>query len=226
MHLQTAIPEIVAAPPPPLPQRALFLHEADAATRPLYARFIAQRFAEAYGAQIHHFLPRLFGLHEASGRLIAAFGLNDAAQGSLFVQHYFNAPVLDVVRSRVGHALAPTQLVEIGNLAGATPGALRQLIPVLTRFLDDQGYAWLLFTGAARLRNGFQRLGLPLQVLAQATDSCLPQAERARWGSYYDHAPAVTLGDIRAGQAHLRKLARSSQGLDGALADVGRVGLP
>lgn len=224
IQAQTAVSARTAAPPPAASQ--LFLHEADEATRPLYSRFIAQRFAEAYGAKLYHFLPRLFGLHEASGRLVAAFGLNDAARGPMFVQHYFDQQVVEAVRGHVGRAVPAAQLAEIGNLAGATPGALRQLIPVLTGFLHDQGYTWLLFTGSARLRNGFNRLGLPLRVIAEASEQCLPQAERGLWGTYYQHSPAVMLGDVRGGYTYLRKLARSPLGIDGALAEVSRVGVP
>lgn len=230
MHAQTAESSpsraLPAMPAAGRLQDGLFLHEAGASTRPLYIRFIARRFADIYGAQLYHFMPRLFGLHEGSGRLIAAFGLNDAMRGGLFVQRYFDQPVTTIVRERTGCAVAPGQLAEIGNLAGATPGALRQLIPVLTERLHESGYSWLLFTGPARLRNGFRRLGLPLQQLAPASLARLPAAERPLWGCYYEHAPAVMLGDVRGGYEHLQRLARSACGLGGALSDVAAVGLP
>jgi hypothetical protein len=204
----------------------LFLHEADAPTRPLYERFIARRFAENYGAQLYHFMPRLFGLHEPSGRLVAAFGLTDASSGPLFVEHYLDRPAIEVVSECVGSRVPRARLAEIGNLAGATPGALRQLIPVLTEHLHEQGYTWLLFTGSARLRNGFSRLGLPLTWLAHARLERIAPAQRHHWGRYYDHEPAVMLGDIRGGHAHLSRLSHSPRGLDPALAAIASVGVP
>ncbi len=223
MHAQIAQSESPARSPV---RDELVLHEADASTRGQYIQFISRRFAEVYGARLYHFMPRLFGLHGASGRLIAAFGLNDAASGSLFVQHYFDGPVEARVNAQVGHTVRAASLAEIGNLAGATPGALRQLIPVLTRHLHEQDYKWLLFTGSSRLRNGFKRLGLPLEYLAPASAQRLPECERTLWGSYYQHSPAVMLGDIRGGYRYLKQLEQSPAGLTVALDAVAKVGLP
>lgn len=204
----------------------LAIREAVGARRAEYERFIAARFAEVYGARLQHFMPRLFGLHEADGRLIAAFGLRGAADEPLFLQRYLDAPAEQLVADRVGTTVARERIVEVGNLAGATPGALRQLIPALTRHLHARGDHWVLFTGSARLCNGFTRLGLPLSLLAAADPLRLPEAERALWGSYYAQQPAVMLGDVRAGDRHLQALAQSPQGLDLALAAVARMGTP
>ena len=205
---------------------SLCVHEADAEIRPIYERFVSERFAEVYGAQLYSFMPRLLGLHEGSGRLNAVFGLREAAREPLFLEQYLDAPVQSMVGAQVGHRVARERIVEIGNLAGATPGALRQLIPVLTAMLHSCGYHWVVFTGSARLVNGFTRLGLPLQVISRAPVDRLPALERQRWGTYYDHQPSVMLGDIRSASLRLQRLAQHPQGLDAALAAVATVGAP
>lgn len=215
------------APAARAPRRASpAIREAVGERRSDYERFIAARFAEVYGARIHQFMPRLFGLHDAEGELIAAFGLRSAADETLFLQRYLDLPADEVVAARLGAAVTRERIVEVGNLAGASPGALRQLIPALTRHLYERGDHWVLFTGSARLCNGFTRLGLPLSLLAPADPGRLPEAERALWGSYYAQQPAVMLGDVRAGYRHLQALTQSPQGLELALAAVARVGTP
>lgn len=194
--------------------------------RPRLEAFIARRFREAYEAEVRHFMPRLFGLHDAQGELIAAFGLRSAQDGPLFLEQYLDAPVEASVARQFGVQAPRAQIVEVGNLAGASQGALRRLIPALTARLDAEGFRWLAFTGAAHLCNGFSRLGLPLHVVSPADPQCLPAAERALWGRYYDRHPSVMLGDIAQGQRTLQQLARSPRALQAQLAPIARVGAP
>ena len=204
----------------------LQLREADSASRLLLEHFIAARFAEVYGAKLHRFMPQLYGLHDADGGLIAAFGLRSAASGPLFLEQYLDHSIETEIAQQARAPVARADIAEVGNLAGATPGALRQLIPLLTRLLHRQGYRWVVFTGAARLCNGFSRLGLPLNVMAPAPLDRLPPQERSRWGSYYQHSPSVMLGDVLIGQRRLEALAQSPHALDAALAPVAQVGAP
>lgn len=204
----------------------LVVHEADAEVRPIYERFVSRRFAEVYGASLYSFMPRLFGLHETNGRLIAVFGMREAAREALFLEQYLDAPVQSIAGAVGGQRIARERIVEIGNLAGATPGALRQLIPILTRQLHREGFHWVVFTGSARLVNGFTRLGLPLRIVAGAPVDRLPARERERWGRYYDHQPSVMLGDVRSAQAQFDRLSQSPQRLDETLAAVASVGAP
>lgn len=176
------------------------LREFAADERVLAECFIARRYAEVYGARVSHFLPRLFGLYTAQGELIAAFGLRDAGREPLFLERYLDAPIEAAVAQRAGHAVERSRIVEIGNLAGAHPGALRLLIPMLAPQLERLGYRWAACTGSAKLANGFSRLGLPVSSLAAASIERLPAQERADWGSYYASQPVVMLGRIAAAQ--------------------------
>ena len=212
----------------PTPAPALW--EADASARPLLEAFIARRFAEVYGARLYNFMPRLFGMRAGDGDLLAAFGWRAAeAQGQrepLFLEHYLDRPIESLIAGVVGRPLPRSSIVEVGNLAGATSGALRALIPLLCERLHREGFQWVAFTGSARLCNSFSRLGLPLQVVAAAPQEGLSEEERQRWGSYYAHQPSVMIGDIAVGVRTLRQLGDGTPEFKQYLAPLAGVGAP
>ncbi|WP_428313235.1 thermostable hemolysin [Hydrocarboniphaga sp.] len=208
----------------------LELLEAEPQRRPELQGFIAERFAEVYGAELYNFMPRLFGLQDDSGELLAAFGMRaaerDGKRELLFLEHYLDRPVEALVAQVAGRPVPRCHIVEVGNLAGASPGALRQLIPLLCERLHQDGFHWVVFTGPARLCNSFSRLGLPLQVLAPAPVEKLSAEERRHWGRYYDHRPSVMAGDIGPAARLLRELRRTPGGLQQLLAPLAGVGAP
>lgn len=207
------------------------LHEADARRRPELQGFIAERFSEVYGAEIYSYMPRLFGLLQVdSGDLLAAFGLRPAeiagVREPLFLEHYLDRPVEALIAQIAGRPILRRHIVEVGNLAGASPGALRQLIPLVCERLHQEGFHWVVFTGPARLCNSFSRLGLPLQVIAPAPVARLGAEERRRWGRYYDQQPSVMAGDVGSAMRLLRELGRTSRGVQQLLAPLAGIGAP
>ena len=204
-----ALPGDTSRPPGRLPDaripRSVHIVEASGgAQRGALEAFIAARGALAYGARIRTFLPRLYALVDSDGERLAAFGLRDAATGPLFLEIYLDQSIEQVIGARAAGPVARQGIVEIGNLAGCHPGALRLLSPLLGDRLLDMGYRWLVFTGSPQLINGFARLGIDLDALAPAAIERLPEHNRADWGSYYDHAPLVVCADIAAGRSRLR----------------------
>jgi len=202
------------------------LFEAAPDRRAQIESFVAQRFFEVYGARIHSFLPRLFGARDRRGAIAAVFGLRGAEQGPLFLEQYLDAPVEVMVAETFGRQVPRRRIAEVGNLAGVSPGALRHLIPTLTQRLYEEGYRFVAFTGSARLCNGFSRLGLPLRIVAEAPPDRLPEAERALWGSYYEHRPSVMLGDVALGMKLLRALAEEPAQLKAQFSPLSQVGAP
>lgn len=214
----------------PCPEAASFLHRepvlrapgaiphgrivaATRETRPAIEAFVAQRFAEVYGARLHTFLPHLYGFEDDDGRLIAAFGLRRADEGPLFLEQYLDEPIEELV-GRAAHARVPRgRITEIGNLAGRTPGSLRAMIPAVAALLNRNGVRWVGFTGTVRVCNGFRRLGLPLSIACPADIRRLPESERAGWGSYYEHDPVVMLGDVSHGTRGVRRLVEGPRGV-------------
>lgn len=218
--------ERTAASAPRGPSGAPELVQAEPAQRASIEAFIARRFDEVYGARVHSFMPRLLGLHDHGGALIAALGLRAADREKLFLEHYLDAPVELMVERQFGQRARRGEIAEVGNLAGATPGALRQLIPALTTLLHREGFHWVAFTGAAHLCNAFSRLGLPLAVVAPARLDRLPQSERQCWGRYYDRHPSVMLGDVAEGFHSLIEESSGRRALQARLAPLARVGAP
>ena len=220
---------LLALPPPRYVRDSLVgprLVEADARLRPTLESFIASRYEQIHGARLRHFLPRLFGAVDAGGALVAAYGVRVANDGPLFLEQYLDAPIEACALARFGRRAPRSHIVEIGNLAGATPGALRSLIPAVTAWLLAEGHEFVAFTGAAPLRNAFGRLGLPLCELAAARIECLPEEQRADWGQYYAMNPAVMLGDIGAGRRLLSADTASPRDLRARLAPLAMVGAP
>jgi hypothetical protein len=167
----------------------LTLHAEGSAGRRRVETFIADIYRARFGAEVHHFTPTLVSLHDAAGCLTAAVGYRRAADGPLFLERYLGAPV----EQRLG--VPRSQVVEVGHLAAAQPGAGRRLIARMAPLLAAQGHQWVVSTLTEELRHLFLRLGIVPQALGIA-DPALLGDEAAAWGRYYDHRPLVGAGAI------------------------------
>lgn len=166
--------------------------------------FIARTFARHYAARIAHFMPELVALRR-DGHIEAAAGCRSAAQGTLFLEQYLDAPIEARISQLAGYPTARSGIVELGQLAASRPGAGIALMLRLAHHLSSRGHAWVAFTATAELRGIFVRLGLPLFALAEAAPERLGD-QAAAWGSYYEHRPLVVCASLseaaqRAAQA-------------------------
>ena len=169
-------------------------------------QFISQRFAESFGSRVQSFMPRLFSLRDEHGNICGAFGLRSASR-KLFLERYLEQPIEKAIACRLGSAVERQCIVEVGHFSGTFPGAVRAMICLLTERLHYEGFTWVTFTGTASLRNAFSRMGLTPLNLQAAEAERLPPEERAAWGSYYEHAPHVLVGNIKEGYSALLKRA-------------------
>jgi hypothetical protein len=160
-------------------------------------RFIAERFRRVHGARISHFCAHLLGVRDALGRWQAGAGYTPAASGKLFLEHYLDRPVEELLAGAAGQRVARERVAEVGNLAAAAPGMGRALLPALGRHLHHLGYRWVVFTATRELRNALRRLHLAPLLLAPALPARLPDGGAA-WGSYYAHDPAIMGGRLAA----------------------------
>jgi hypothetical protein len=158
-------------------------------------RFIAERFRSVYGARVSHFCAHLLGLRDAAGSWHAAAGYTPAASGALFLEHYLERPVEDVLSEAVGQPVPRARIVEVGNLASVPPGFARSFVPALGRYLFERDYRWVVFTATREVRALLRRLCFKAYSLAPATPARLPD-RGASWGSYYTHKPSVMAGRI------------------------------
>ena len=165
--------------------------------RPGIERFIREGYRRAYFARLARFMPTLMALRR-NEEIAAACGLRLAATERLFLEIYLDQPVESAVSAAAGRPVARRDIVEVGNLVIARAGFARQLITHLTNWLHAEGPAWVVFSAVPALRNNFQRLGIPLVVLADADATRIDPAARADWGSYYEQAPQVFAVEVDA----------------------------
>lgn len=179
--------------------RSLHLVPADATRRAAVQDFVRDRFAAHYQASVHHFMPCLFGLEADDGSLHGAVGCRSAATQPLFLEHYLDEPIEDLIAARSGEMVERADVVEVGNLAARGAGLSRLLIVALTRLLATEGVRWAGFTGTPALINSFRRLGIKLHGLGPADPSRLGVDRdrwRAEWGTYYDAGPQVMVAEV------------------------------
>jgi hypothetical protein len=166
--------------------------------RPTLEAFIAARFKLTYGARVTHFLPHLIGVRDNLAGWQAGAGYAAAARQTLFLERYLDRPVERAISAALGQPVARSGIVEVGNLATASSGMARTLIPELARHLHRLGYAWVTFTATRALRNSFRRLGLQPIKLAAADPARLEDGG-ASWGTYYAQDPVVVACEISQG---------------------------
>lgn len=174
----------------------------DGAARRRLFEFERDCFLRHYQAEISDDSPTLIGAFDAARRVVAAFGLRDAASG-FFCEHYLDAPLDEALRRHYGPDVARRQVVEVTHLCASRPGFLRALVPMLPAVLVRDGYRYLTCTATRCLAGYFTRRGIPSVTLGMATSGALPAAERERWGAYYAAEPRVMAGDLNAAGAAL-----------------------
>jgi hypothetical protein len=165
--------------------------------------FIAAVYAHRYGARISYFARQLVALQDRSGRLLAAAGYTPAHTAPLFIEHYLDRPVQEVLSERLRTPVDRAQVVETGNLAAIGVGAARQVIFEMAGLLHRLGRTWAVLTCTRALLNSFHRLEIAPILLACADPSRLPD-RGASWGSYYDTHPLVVAVSVPLGVLQLR----------------------
>lgn len=159
--------------------------------RPALEAFIQQMFHKVHGANITHFMPKLLSLRDSENTLRAVCGLRHAEDEPLFLEHYLDAPIEQVLSAQVGHHVARDEILEIGNLAVLEPACIRSLLASVSVYLHGTDTKWAVFTGITTLRNALRKLHMPVQTLGEAALTRLPEADQAHWGSYYDQHPQI-----------------------------------
>ena len=155
--------------------------------------FISDVYRLHHNASISNPYQRLLTLRDHHGALVATTGLRRADEGPLMVEHYLEAPVETVLATRGLCALEPPrhQIMEVGALASASPGAGRRLMLSLVVVLERLGIEWLVVTASRDVRNGLARLGIEMHTIGRAHRHCLDNP--ADWGRYYERDPRVVV---------------------------------
>lgn len=183
---------------------SLTLHLNDSTTgqKAEVEQYIAEQFLDAHGASIHEFMPRLISMY-CGERRIAAVGVRPAAGMSVFLEHYLSNPVEQAIGQAVGSNVDRQDVAEIGNLVATQRGASQLLFLLLTAFLHQERFEWVVFTATPVVRKSLARLGFDLYALCQADPNLLSDEERSAWGSYYENRPVVVAGHVPTAMAVL-----------------------
>lgn len=205
--MNSAVPAAVLMPEPALLQNAALPQGAatSAATtfnllpgtapgRAATEAFIADRFAETYGAQITRFFPLLLTRCDDDG-LTAALGLRPGGRHRLFLEQYLDQPLDSALSTATGCAVDRAEVVEIGNLAAVGQARSRMLFILMTAVIAEAGFTWMTFTATRHIRVLLDRLGFEPRTVC-AADPARLEDPRDDWGSYYESAPEVQVGSI------------------------------
>lgn len=160
-------------------------------------RFIEHAYEGAYGGRITAHYPTLMSVQDGDGVIYAVVGFRFAAIEALFLEHYLDAPVEQVLGDLLGTPIARDHIVEVGNLASNGQGATVFLFAALARHLRQDGKRFAVATATDELRRIFTRAGLGALKLAEADPRRLPDKGGA-WGAYYQSDPCVLAGSIEA----------------------------
>lgn len=175
--------------------------ERDDAGREAVEQFIARGYLRSHRACVRTFLPQLLALTDADGDLQGAVGCRRAGAESLFLEHYLDAPVEEVLSSRTGIAVERAEVVELGNFACRTSAVARRLMSLLPRFLLGQGASWIVFTGTRAVRGLIAESGARLAELAAARPDRVAGTPD-EWGRYYETDPRVMAGYLPLARGH------------------------
>lgn len=156
-------------------------------------QLIAAGFAQAYGAQISHFMPDLLAV-SSRGEWQAALGIRGGQNSKLFVEQYLDADICTVLAD-AGLSCQRRDVVEIGNLYAANRQFTLLLFVVLAYALHQLGYRQLVCCATTQVQQLLSRHGLALTQLAAGDPARLGDAA-ANWGSYYQTHPQVCRLDL------------------------------
>ncbi|MDX2505628.1 MAG: thermostable hemolysin [Gammaproteobacteria bacterium] len=177
--------------------------------------FISDVFKKYYNAEIDQFYPTLLSIEtdkdnhnnlNSEQSIKAVAGVRCAAEQMLFSEYYLPEKLETELQLQYGQSISRQVVVEVGNLAPATVGQMRWLIASITGFLYSAGFQYIVFTAVPGVYNAFKRMDMPLKVLTEAKQECLPEAIQHKWGpEYYQSKPVVLSGDIVEGFDIMKK---------------------
>jgi hypothetical protein len=172
------------------------LHAANSQERHQLERYVTRCFARAYKAEVTEFSPLLLDV-KCAGNISGVAGIRMAGTSPLFLEHYLDAPVEEVVANTFGEAVSRNDIVEIGNLAALRPGACQLMLLMLAGVLHAAGFRYAAFAGTDQVVRTVHKLSEAVRTVGIADPSRLG-ADADRWGSYYDTSPQVMLVDLAA----------------------------
>jgi len=181
----------------PGPALRLAAVEAGAPERTELEAFVRAGFQRRHDASVSTFMPTLLSFRDASGDLRGVIGLRSAGSRPLYLEQYLDQPVERAIAAATGKLVHRSEVVEVGNLAGASCRTAMRMVAALPSYLRSREYRWIVFTATSAVRGILQGFGAPLAELARA-DGSRVQSGADQWGRYYDTDPRVLVGYLPA----------------------------
>jgi len=179
------------------------LYGAAAAGRAEAEAYIADCFAQAYGAEVTRFAPLLLGL-QCAASLRAVIGLRDAGSEQLFLEQYLDQPVEQTLTANFDRSVQRHEIMELGNLASLRPGVCQLVYLILAASLQRAGYRYAVFAGTAQVERIVSKLNFAIDSIVAADPARLGGAADS-WGSYYATAPHVLVVDLQKSLPRLQQ---------------------
>jgi len=159
---------------------------------------VRMRFAEEHGARVCSFMPTMFAMRNAAGRLCSVAGFRSAAREPLFLEQYLSEPIEQALAGVSQRRVERCEIVEVGNLAGISCRSAVRLVLHLPHLLLSRGHKWIVFTATGAVRQLLASYAAPLIELAPADVSRIGRSQD-HWGSYYERDPRVMAGYLEDG---------------------------
>lgn len=188
-------------PAPAVEPVSLSLDTSDSPGRRTIEACIARKFDDAYNAHLSEFLPELLSL-SMEGQPSAVVGLRPAAKHGLFLENYLDNPVEQSISRAFRTPVDRNEIIEIGNLAAAVPGATYALFAILARVLHTAGFRWVVCTATVQVEAMLDRMQFPSKTICYADPTRLGE-HAGDWGDYYASRPQVITGDAHVANSML-----------------------
>jgi len=132
----------------------------------------------------------------ANSDMVAATGYRDAGQEPLFLEHYLDQPIEQLISARLGQSVNRNQIVEIGGFALRSAEYALPFMFQLAPLFADLGFQWASCTVTKTIKRYLDKLGVESIYLAKADPDRVGDTVET-WGTYYDHQPVVLAGNIQ-----------------------------
>lgn len=155
--------------------------------------YVSQAFQRKHDATVTSFLPTLLAFRDTAGALRGVVGLRGAGDEALYLEQYLDQPIDVAIAAATGTHVRRSQVVEVGNLAGANCRTAVRMVALLPEHLLSRGHQWIVFTATNAVREILLGFGAPLIELARA-DGARVASSADQWGRYYESDPHVFAG--------------------------------
>lgn len=167
--------------------------QADGPERAELEAYVSRAFQRKHDAHVTSFLPTLLSFRDNAGELRGVVGLRGAGDATLYLEQYLDQPIDAAIAAATGMPVPRSQVVEVGNLAGANCRTAVRMVALLPEHLLSRGHQWIVFTATSAVREILLGFGAPLIELARA-DGARVASSSDQWGRYYESDPRVFAG--------------------------------